>query len=104
MIEKGTADALMCDKGTNAKLVWEESARVARKAALLITHGSLMKRAILLKGIECKKIDCARQPLSSQADLINCLRSVGDGSLKQTFADKTKLAIAILKCELNSQN
>lgn len=107
VIEKGTVDGLLCceDKLRNeAMIVWQECVRVCKKNCLLVSNGCPNKRFSLFSGLKCDEILYAKQPLSDQADLINCLNSVGITSSKEIVLGKREWHIANLKCIFKRQN
>ncbi len=91
----------MCSESSQpAQNIMSEMVRVTRKGALFITHGGPKIRKKLFKNLPVK-VDFVKQPLSDQADLINCLRSCNkDKSIKEVMGDTDALLNAMSECFL----
>jgi hypothetical protein len=75
-----------------------EMVRVTNKKIFFISHGNSNKRNFLFKNLNCKVQFC-KQPLSNEADLINCMRSMNpDKTLKEIMKDKDCLIEALMHC------
>ena len=104
-IEKGTIDALMCGEDKIIpKLIMDEMIRVTIKKVFLITHGGPEKRDFLFFDNNLKNVKYIKQPLSDEADLINCMRASNkDKTLKEVMKDPKCLLKAILEYKKSSK-
>ena len=105
VIEKGTIDALICGQDNTLPLsIMKEMARIARRKIFFITHGGPHKRRFLFEGMAMWNVLGVKQPLSSESDLINCIRStLKDKPMQAILNDKEALVKAMVECELKSQ-
>ncbi len=105
-IEKGTIDALMCGEDTSiAEAILKEIFRVTKEKTFFITHGGPLKRKFLFKNIPIKEVSYFQQPLSDEADLINCMRALNkDKSLKEVMNDPKALLLAMMEFKKSSKN
>lgn len=103
IIEKGTIDALMCGEDNSQPLkIMSEMLRVVRKKIFFITHGGPVKRRALFKGMPIQNALSIKQPLSSESDLINCIRStLKDKPMQSILSDKEALVKALMECGIN---
>ena len=105
VIEKGTIDALMCGDSIDVPYtIMKEMVRVVREKIFLITHGGPVKRGFLFDQEDIKEVKYLQQPLSREADLINCMRStLKDKPIHAIFKDKEALVKALMECKLIRQ-
>ena len=99
-MEKGTIDAVMCgDDPYVPRVIMEEMLRVVRKKIFFVSHGGPMKRGFIFDQKEVGCVFFVRQPLSREADLINCMRSSAkDKCISDILKDKESLVKAVLEC------
>ena len=76
----------------------QEMIRVTKQKLFFISHGNDLKRSFLFQDLNCKVQYC-KQPLSDEADLINCMRSTyPEKTLKEIMQDKDTFIKALLQC------
>lgn len=105
-IEKGTIDALMCGEDKIIpKEIMNEIIRVTEKKVFFITHGGCEKRKFLfMKNDLLENVKYFKQPLSDEADLINCMRATNkDKSLKEVMKNAKCLLKAIAEYKKSSK-
>lgn len=110
VIDKGTLDALCCGSDYSmAEELLSEMLRVCKQGGTiwLITNSSgSNRRCIFQKCFQKGQVEIFyyKQFLSESVNLINILRSVGDGlSLKQVMASPQLMQKVNLKCKISSK-
>ena len=102
VIEKGTIDALMCGDSIEVPYtIMKEMLRVVHKKIFFVTHGGPVKRNFLFDQKNVKEVQYLQQPLSREADLINCMRStLKDKPINAILKDKVALIKALTECKV----